>query len=548
MVETAPYPVAEPQLEGDVMYLPMLENAPRQTGSDILTMRGINYSDQLNDGDLADSLNISARRFPYISTRKARQKQSYAKASALTAWVKLVVVKNDGTAEYPDYELYYDGTKIGAVSSADDGKKQFAVVNTKLVIWPDKKYLDMDSLTIKSLAANFEYTGATFATDSITFGGGTDLTTLFKSGDAVEISGCTVEAGNNKSVIVKGVEAHKITVADDTFTAATETAKIHVDRNVPDMDYICESENRLWGCSSSRQTIYASALGDPCNFNVFENLSTDSYALAVGTEGDFTGCCRLSSSVLFWKENVLHKMLGSYPAEYQLYQYTVEGLRKGCNKSLQVINETLFYMGLHGIFAYAGGTPSLISPNFGEREFTDAVAGNDGDSYYLSCREGDSWHLFVYETRANIWVHEDNVECVDFARLGRDLYFLDANGDIWLAATGSDDSDMEWYVQYVPFYEIGRYKNKSPNATMERKKYSKIVLRLELPVGSYVVIYVRQDNGPWQEVGQVKGQKNDVARVRVPVTRCDKFEVKIKGKGPCAILSFRREYALGSEV
>ena len=532
-----------------MLVLPIAQTGIKKGGKDIIAMRGINYSDQFSDGDLADSLNLSARRYPYLATRRAREKQTgYAHASAMTAWGKLVVVQNDGTAAVPDYELYYDGTKIGQVSADDGGKKQFAVVNTRLVIWPDKKYLDTTSLTIKSLGASFEYTGATFATDSITFGGGTDLTTLFAAGDGVEITGCTVETGNNKSIVIKGVEAHKITVSPDTFTAATETAKITIARAVPDMDYICESENRLWGCSSSKQTIYASALGDPTNFNVFENLSTDSYALAVGTEGEFTGCARLASSVLFWKENVLHKMLGSYPAEYQMYQYTVEGLRKGCHKSQQVINETLFYMGLHGVYAFAGGTPTLVSPNFGERTFSDAVSGNDGDSYYISCKDAaNAWHLFVYETRENIWVHEDNIECVDFARTGSNLYFLDAAGDVWLSATESDDPSMEWLVQFKPFYEIKRTRNRT-EAVTERKRYSKLVLRLELPKGSYVTVHVRQDGGPWREISQIVGTTNNIARVRVPMTRCDKFELKLLGKGPCAILALNREYSLGSEV
>ena len=532
-----------------MLTLPSAQANVKQGGRDIIAMRGINYSAQTTDGDLADSLNVSARRYPYLSTRKAREKQTgYAKASALTAWGKLVVVKNDGTDALPDYELYYDGTKIGQLSSTDGGKKQFAVVNTKLVIWPDKKYLDTSSLTIKSLAATFTYTGATFAEDSITFGGGTNLTTLFNAGDGVTVSGCTAETGNNKDIVIKAVAAHKITVSDHTFTAATETASIKIERKVPDMDFICESENRLWGCSSSKQTIYASALGDPCNFNVFENLSTDSYAIAVGSEGDFTGCCKLASSVLFWKENLLHKMLGSYPAEYQMYQYNVEGLRKGCSKSLQVINETLFYMGLHGVFAFTGGTPTLVSPNFGERSFSDAVAGIDGDSYYLSCKDtSNAWHLFVYEFRNNLWVHEDNVECVDFARIGKDLYFLDSDGDVWLAATGSDDANMEWMAQFTPFYEVTSTRNKN-GATVERKRYSKIVLRLELPVKSYVVVSVKRDDEPWQEVGQVIGTRNNTARVRIPITRCDKFSVKLHGKGPCSVLAMSREYSLGSEV
>ena len=509
--------------------LPDLPYEMRKNKSEIVAMRGINFSDMFEDGDLSASKNISARRYPYIATRRAREVQDgYSGCTALTAWGKLVAVCGE--------KLYYDGNEVGSITA---GEKQFVVVNTKLVIWPDKVYLDLNTLELVPLADESEGTGAEFTTNTLTIAwAGVDLTEHFKVGDGIIISGCTVDAGNNKDIIIKDLTATTITVTDDTFTAATETGTITLSRDVPDMDYICESENRLWGCSSSTQTIYVSALGDPTNFNVFQGLSTDSYAVAVGSEGDFTGCCRLSSSVLFWKQNKLHKMLGSFPAEYSLYTYDIEGLRDGCYKSLQVINEVLFYMGLHGIYAYTGGTPSLVSMNFGEHQFTNAIAGNDGDSYYLSVKDGDAYRLLVYETRSGIWVHEDDIRCVDFARVGKDMYFADSDGKVWLADNGDDDPDIEWYIQFTPFME-----------TIEgRKVYSKMLIRTELPAGSYMIASVRQDEGTWREVGRITGRKKDVVPMRIPLTRCDRFEIRLSGKGPMAILSVLREFGVGSEV
>lgn len=531
------------------MELPKLNPTTRRIKREVVQMRGINYGDQLQDGDLADSRYISARRFPYLSTIKVRMKQyGYSNATALTAWDKLVVVQNDGTEESPDYELYYDGEKIGAVSGDDDGHKQFAVVNTKLVIWPDKKYLDIPTKTIKPLGASAEAPdGAVFTENTVTFTNATGLDAAFKKGDAVEISGCATLTGNNKSFIVESVTADTITAVQpqsgSTFTEGTDTGtqgkKVSAARSVPDMDYICESGNRLWGCSSSEQTIYVSSLGDPTNFHVSQGVATDSYALAVASAGDFTGCCKLASSVLFWKEHTLHKILGSYPAEYQMYSYTVEGLLSGCHKSQQIINEVLYYVGLNGVYAYTGNTPALISANFGEHRFTDAVAGSDGDSYYLSCREGSNWHLFVYETHAQIWVREDTLQCVDFARSGQKLYFLDADGDIWDAASPYDISTGHlWYAQFTPFYE-----------TIEgRKRYTKLLFRFELPVaGSSVKIFVRTDGGIWNLSSTVTGSKADVVRVRVPIRRGDKYEIRLEGQGPCTVLSFMREFFVGGE-
>lgn len=106
------------------MYIPELPYELRPNKIQMLQMRGINWSDALQDGDLRDSLNISARRWPYITTRKGRTKQTgYQNATALTSWDKLVAVQ--GTS------LLYDGQAVGTVTA---GGKQFAVVNTKMVI------------------------------------------------------------------------------------------------------------------------------------------------------------------------------------------------------------------------------------------------------------------------------------------------------------------------------------------------------------------------------------------------------------------------------
>ena len=46
------------------MMLPQISNNVGKSKSEIVSMRGINWSDQLQDGDMRDSLNLSARRYP----------------------------------------------------------------------------------------------------------------------------------------------------------------------------------------------------------------------------------------------------------------------------------------------------------------------------------------------------------------------------------------------------------------------------------------------------------------------------------------------------
>lgn len=507
--------------------LPRLPYDLPRTEREILALQGVNYSDNHQDGDLAACENLSTRRYPYISTRRARTHLGqYDGATALTAWEKLVVVK--GTT------LYYDGIAVGTVTA---GEKQFAVVNTKLVIWPDKKYLDLQGRTLGSLGATAAATKAVFTTDTVTLTGAPALTGLFKAGDTITISGCTTLQDNNKDVRIVSLTDTVITVPKDAFKAGTENHTVTLERRVPDLDYICESENRLWGCSNSERTIFASALGDPCNFYNYNGISTDSYALAVGSEGPFTGCCALSGGVLFWKERTLHKMLGSYPAEYSLYSYNVEGLKAGCSKSMAVVNEVLYYLGSGGVYAYSGGTPQRISAALGDRPFSDGRGGTDGERYYLSVQDGTERQLLVYDTRRQIWLREDGTACVDFARLGDAVYFLTKDGKVYLADNGQEDPDLPWMAQFTPFYET----------IQGRKRYSRLILRMELPKGSWMEAEARSGGGRWESCGKKVGKVDDAVTMVLPARRRDKWELRLHGEGPCTILGVLREFTVGSE-
>jgi hypothetical protein len=323
----------------------------------------------------------------------------------------------------------------------------------------------------------------------------------------------------------------------DIFTPG-DYPDMTIERRFPNLDFACECHNRLFGCSNADKTIYVSALGDPTNMMTYEGVSTDSFAVAVAGEGDFTACYAHDSSVLFWKENKLHKLTGYKPADFALYTYQVDGVQAGSEASAQIINEVLYYKGMKGIFAYTGGIPQLISQNFGERKFRDAVGGSDGDTYYISMTDDeDKDYLFAYETRSNMWVLEDKIKCDAFVRSDGSLKYV-SDGKVYELTGGETPRELEWFMQLAPMYE-----------TMEGKKtYSRILLRVELPIGSYIIASVRMDGGRWLETGKIVGKTDNVVPIRIPVNRCDKFELKLSGRGPCTILGIMREYYVGGDV
>lgn len=378
--------------------------------------------------------------------------------------------------------------------------------------------------------------------------GAPDLRELFRAGDCVTISGDVEKTDFIISDVLYGSEINDAgdTVSTATLVAAKSgrftdeagrvAAVVNVERRIPDLDFICSSSNRIWGCSNVDNMIYASALGDPTNFFVSDVSSSDSFTVPVGSEGRFTACCRYGSDVLFWKETKLHKVIGSYPAEYIVYSYDIEGVQEGCEKSLAVINEVLYYKGIHGVYAFTS-SPSLISSNFGERYFTDAVAGADGDSYYLSVKGDDNRsYLFVYETLLGLWILEDDVRALDFIRDGKDFYMRTEGGEFYRCGVSDAETDMEWFVQLTPFYE-----------TLDGSKtYSRLLLRVELPRGSYLRVEVRTDGGAWREAGKIIGRSCEVVPIRIPINRCDRFEIRLSGKGKCTVHSMMREFYVSS--
>ena len=507
------------------MVLPKIKAEPVKKDGQIIKFGGIRYGEGATFGELEESRNLSSALLPVLTQRKGRKTvAAYGSPTGLYARGKLCVV--DGSS------FIYDGITAGTVTP---GEKQFAAINTKIVIFPDKKYYDTDKGEFGDLEAAFTGASVSFAANSITkSGAGFDA--LFSAGDAIDISGCTARPENNKTVIARSVTAAVITFSAGSLSAGTE-ASVTLKRSVPELTCICESDNRIWGASGS--VIYASSLGDPKNFYVYDGLSTDSYSVAVGTDGEFTACIAYSNGVLFWKENCVHKLLGNQPSNYELYTYVLQGAKEGSEKSLVIINEVLYYHGRGGVFAFTGGAPELISENFGARRYSGAVAGSDGERYYISMKdEAGVWGLFVYDTLRGVWLREDDTRCDDFAYLSGGLYYLDhVTKKIMLA--GQDDKEegkLEWLASFAPFTE----------EIMGKKCYSKLLFRFEIEPEAWVQIYISRDKGPFKKVYTALKHGGHTAYIKPE--RCDTFRVKLTGKGSVKIKQFAREFEIGSEV
>ena len=506
------------------MRLPYLQATQEATKKYSVVFRGINLGEGYVDGEFMDSTNISSEMYPCITQRAARIKEGqYNAPSALHAKEGLLLVD--------DTTVYYNGVPVGIVSA---GKKQIATVGNYIVIFPDKVYYDVANNKFAAMEETYTATGLVFTSNSITTTGN-DFG--FRVGDAVAITGCTTAPENNKTPVIRSISGKTLTFSDNAFTAATETGSVTIKRKVPDLDYICESNYRLWGTNGN--TIFASKYSDPLNFFVHDGLVGDSYNIEVATDGEFTGCIPYSSHLCFFKEHTLHKMYGSKPSNFQLVTGNVYGVQEGCANSMCIVNEQLLYKGVNGIYSYTGGVPELISEKFAMKRFSEATAACDGERYYVSMKSTDGWHLYVYDVLRNLWIREDDTHALDMAFSNGYIYFTSEDGGLYKIDRDADRGDVEWSVTFCPF-----------NETMnERKGYSKFHLRVDMEAGAWLSVDMKTERDlKWEKIHTSHNERARTVTIPIIPTRCDSVTLKVYGKGKCLIKAFVREFTTGSDA
>ncbi len=384
----------------------------------------------------------------------------------------------------------------------------------------------------------------------------------FSAGDFVHISNIrSVEdsfyrgnlemlEGNNK-IVKAGADF----IVIKNLSKKGEASDITIERKVPQMQYVIESGNRLWGCMSGINEngeyineIYASALGNFKNWYAFEGISTDSFSASVGTDGSFTGAITYRGYPLFFKENCVHRVYGTMPSNYQLQTTPCEGVQNGSSKSLTIVNNILYYLSINGIYAYDGSNPISVSDiAFGDSGtflYRNGIAGTFRGKYYISMQdENDISHLFVYDTKRGLWHKEDNAKIIDFATVRDSLYFFLDDGEwLWLMAynaDGASEKPFKWHI------ETGIIGTDSPF----QKYISRIDIRMSLDVGSIVMFSIEYDSsGTWEYLYHMMGTSTDSFGVPIRPRRCDHFRLKIEGTGEARIFSISKITRQGSTI
>ena len=389
----------------------------------------------------------------------------------------------------------------------------------------------------------------------------------FEKEDGIRISGVITDERLNNIFIneekdgTKSTNTYIIDRTDDAITipgifscsnnSGSELfaeLELTVERKVPEMSFITECNNRLWGCSTDGHEIYCSKLGDVKNWNCFRGASTDSWAATIGSDGKFTGAITYLGYPMFFKEDSLVKVAVSSVGGHQVKETMCRGVQSGSEGSLAVLNEVLYYKSTMGVCGYTGSLPYNISDELGEVKYYDAVAGAIGDKYYISMRGGNNaYSLFVYDVKNQMWCKEDDTRVYTFCKHKDDLYFIDAKSKSLKSIGGTLPYDVpEKAVEdrFEWFAESGTMGYASP----DNKYVGRITMRLTMEVGTDVGFFLEYDSsGVWEHKFSITGSGTKTFSIPIIPRRCDHFRYRIVGKGDCKIHSVTKTIEEGSE-
>jgi hypothetical protein len=560
--------------------------------------RGYNHNLRIGDGEFYDMTNLTSADYPVLSTRQARGVYEVPdEPQGLIAKDALCYV--DGR----DFVINRHHVNMGL--SVDDTPKTLISMGAYVIIMPDKKYINTENFgdygnieasvttsskvtfelckidgesyegvvaqpaapeepvnmalwidtssvphTLKQYSASTE-TWVSIATTYIKISA-TGIGVPFSENDGVTISGVESAALSdlNTTMVVWGRGDDYLVVTGILDEVTTQDAPVKVERRMPNMDFVIESENRLWGCrygvalnGDIVNEIYASKLGDFKNWNCFMGISTDSYVASLGTDGQFTGAIAHLGYPLFFKEGYMHKVYGNYPANYQVQTTACRGVQKGCHRSLAIVNEILYYKSRSAVCAYDGSLPTEISYAFGDENYFNAAAGALGNKYYISMSDAaDKWHFFVYDTLKGMWHREDATQAACFCQARGDLYYIDYTDKQIKSVMGTGTkitAPVKWSAT------TGILGTDSP----DKKYISRMDVRMQLEVGSVVSFYAEYDSsGVWEHLFTKTGQNLSSFAIPIRAKRCDHMRLRMDGEGGAKVFSICKTIEQGSDV
>lgn len=555
------------------MMLPGIPRASNPKTGVQIAFGGLNRNPGARDGAIYDMQNMVNDLYPVLSSRPGRWLIENALSwwgTGFGEWGELMSIKEGA--------FFYGGVQKGTLPSTFLGERQFFVgMGNYVYIYPANYIYNIADDSFKPAAVTANVGGVTGL--PVTFVDGTlngepaaanslvvnsnytiDFADFFKPGDAIYIE--NGPEANNGAHIIREIDGRTLRFNENTFTTTTTESYVTISRKAPTFAYMCEKGNRLWGVSNEDNTIYACKLGDPFNWYVYDGLASDSYAVAVGSKGDFTGCISYLGYPMFFKEDHIYKMYGSKPSNFELQDHMTLGVMAGNGQSLAIAGETLFYNSRKGIMAYTGSAPRLIQAplggNLGDEHFP-VTAGSDGLKYYASTYKAYMAGIYVFDTQNSMWSKQSFAKepgtseyVTGFAMHNGLLYYMSGSALVWCISDERPDDNAQSETEstgypitsYVEFADFYHYTGSS-NAGTNRKYVTRLLLRVECE-NAITVKIMYDSSGTWQNAAEIPAMTKNSRVCSVPIMRCDHYRIRLEGSGEWKLFSIAEDYVTGS--
>lgn len=538
---------------------------------------GINLQNGTPLGEWEELHNMTSESYPAVCSAELRRYRKLP--SDMTGFC----FKNDSLVYTVTNGISIDGTMIALPLS--EGNKKLVSMGAYIVILPDWIVINTEDMTVESNIDSVRMTGGTLYEINFNQTSPTvDIRKLMyyetdasnsalarlKKGDRVKLSYAYKGKATSFVVSVDSIsteesyleEGRAAVIFDTTggiykdtryffserqamtgsrFVARHENVTLErsgeVSRSeIPDMDYelIVEHNNRLWGCSSEKHEIYCSKLGNPFIWTEYSGLSTDSYAVTVGSDGDFTGSTVFNDSILFFKENCVHVVYGTKASNFTLSTIELRGVQKDSYNSICKSNGLLYYKAPEGIFVFNGSASVRADGRLGEDIKETAVGVADDDAVYMATDDT----VYVYDYLHDNWHTEslkgESIRMLSGHNYGGALYLVarvDGEFRLYLmrgiddTMTDNDDT-VAFELQTGELNRIGaimRHISKLRFVIGTDGLYDSIAFDIKISYngGEFKTIYSYDSNGT--------KPSTEIFTVPIIPMRCQRMKLKISG-------------------
>ena len=575
------------------------------------TFLGLDKNSKVQENEFADMKNITNDYFPALGNRKRRgiisrfddlrgllggnvlsyvdddkfyydegyvcdlEESGERQMVSLGAYIVIFpdgVIYNTQTREIDYIENETEATTPTMTLCRIDGSPYDAVSGTTAPQDTTKYWIDTSSnpVVLKMYSSNtssWVSVGTTYVKFSAT-----GIGVGFKAYDAATFSGVDKDSPDiynnwdfNQSNIIFACDDDYVIVAGLINSTHVNSTNVTVKRMLPQMDYVCELNNRIYGCSSANHEIYACKLGDPKNWYCYAGLDSDSYAATVGTQDEFTGAVAYRGYVFFFKDSGYHQLYGTKPSNFQISWNPGRGVQIGSSKSIRVVNNYLMFKSREGVCLFDGST-QLVSQKLGAESYYDAVAGSYRNKYYVSMRDDeDVQRLFVYDTSKGTWCIEDDMFVTFAASTTQALYLVDDTNTLYMV----NEEDM--YAKLYPREDLYPEEDLYPGASISgdrednfewmietgdigtdspfQKYLKRVDIRLLLADNARMRIEAEYDStGDWRAMYDYYCTKKRSYSVPIHVQRCDHVRLRFSGFGDFRIFSIAKVIEEGSDV